>query len=457
VNPSPTVNAVSNQTVCNGASTAAITFSSAIPGTVFNWTNNTTSIGLAASGTGNIASFVATNPGAAPVTATITVTPSNTSGITCTGTPITFTITVNPTPTVNTVVNQTVCNGASTAAINFSGAVTGTVFNWTNNTTSIGLAASGTGNIASFVATNAGVGPVTATVTVTPSYTNGGTTCTGTPTTFTITVNPTPAVNAVTNLTVCNGATVATIVLGSTVPGTTFSWTNNTVSIGLAASGTGDIPSFVATNTGANPVTATITVTPVFSNGGTTCTGTPRTFTITVNPGQAVTVTPLASRICLSDTLIPLVGLPVGGSWSGIGVSGFNFIPSATGVGTFTLTYTYTNASGCAGTGTVIAKVEDCAERLRLLRDNAVILYPNPNSGRFNIRINSTIYNYLGMKVYTATGQLVKTMSFNGLVYGRVIPIDISPLPAGVYMVKFYYDDGIRTADKTFKVIIGGH
>ena len=89
-----------------------------------------------------------------------------------------------------------------------------------------------------------------------------------------------------------------------------------------------------------------------------------------------------------------------------------------------------------------------------MLRDDAVILFPNPNNGRFNIRINSTLYNYLGMRVYNSSGQLVNLQNFGGLVYGRVVPINISHLPGGVYMVKFYYDDGIRTSDKTHIVVI---
>jgi Secretion system C-terminal sorting domain len=178
---------------------------------------------------------------------------------------------------------------------------------------------------------------------------------------------------------------------------------------------------------------------------------------LTVNALSTVTATSLTNRICLSDTLVPLTGSPVGGSWSGAGVSGFNFIPLATAVGTYTLTYSYTNASGCTSSAKITAKVEDCAERIRLLRNNAVLLYPNPNSGRFNIRINSPLYNYLGMRVYTEEGLLIRVQNFSGLVYGRVVPIDMTNLPAGVYIVKFYYDDGVRTSDKSFKVIIGGH
>lgn len=176
---------------------------------------------------------------------------------------------------------------------------------------------------------------------------------------------------------------------------------------------------------------------------------------LTVNPLPVVTATPIAGRICLSDGPIPLTATPVGGTWSGIGISGFNFVPAATAVGTFDLTYTFTNTFGCTATSTIVAKVEDCPERIRLLRDNAVILYPNPNNGNFNIRINSILYNYLGMNVYSSSGQLVKTQIFNGLAYGRVVPIDLTFLPSGTYMVKFFYDDGIRTSEKTFPVVIG--
>ena len=69
--------------------------------------------------------------------------------------PITFKITVNPTATVTTPANQNICNGAPTNTITFSGPVT-----WTNNADVHWLAASGSGNIPSFTATNAGTASV---------------------------------------------------------------------------------------------------------------------------------------------------------------------------------------------------------------------------------------------------------------------------------------------------------
>jgi Domain of unknown function (DUF2341)/PKD-like domain/LCCL domain len=415
VNPKATVNTVTNQVLCNASPTTAVAFTSLTAGgtIVYNWTNNTTSIGLAASGVGNIASFTATNTGTTPIVATIIVTPSYTNGgATCVGTPITFTITVNPTPSVDLVANQTICNGSNTTAVNFTGPVLGTVFTWTNNTTSIGLAASGSSNIASFASSNTGTAPVTATIIVTPSTpgsgsidigspsnmlpyggnigtiykmtltgaTSGGAiwgtnvythdsylpmaavhagaltlgqtsvvyvemlsglssypstlqngitssawgswccsyrfvaaptgsspTCSGPTRTFTITVNPTATVNTVTNQVVCNASPTTAVAFTSPTTGGTivYNWTNNTTSIGLAAAGSGNIASFTATNTGTAPVVATITVTPSYTNGGVTCVGTARTFTITVNP--VATVTAVTNQVvCNASHLVVL-------------------------------------------------------------------------------------------------------------------------------------------------------
>jgi subtilisin-like proprotein convertase family protein len=202
----------------------------------------------------------------------------------------------------------------------------------------------------------------------------------------------------------------------------------------------------------ANPAgTTTYTVTATTAAG---CTSSANA-TVTVNPYPVIAVGSIPDTVCISDPVIGLSASPVGGSWSGPGVSGNSFIPPSTAVGTYTLSYTYTSPAGCTTTATKKIAVKDCPERMILLRDNALILYPNPNTGRFNIRVNSVLYNNLVMKVYTNNGALVRTQQLGGLAWGRVVSIDLTTLPGGVYMVKFYYDGGIRTAEKTFKVVIG--
>jgi YVTN family beta-propeller protein len=103
---------------------------------------------------------------------TYTVTATNTGlcAITMNGNVV---VTINPLPTVNAVSSQTICANTVTAPVNFSGSVGGTTYNWANTAPSIGLAASGTGNIPSFTALNGSGAALTANITVTP-VTNGG-------------------------------------------------------------------------------------------------------------------------------------------------------------------------------------------------------------------------------------------------------------------------------------------
>ena len=105
-------------------------------------------------------------------------------------------------------------------------------------------------------------------------------------TTGTITVNPTPTVTVPSNIVICNGGAIATTAFASAPTSGTFTWTNSNTAIGLAASGTGNIIGFNATNTTAAAISATIIVTPTV-NG---CPGTPNSYTITVNPTPTVTV-----------------------------------------------------------------------------------------------------------------------------------------------------------------------
>jgi hypothetical protein len=208
-------------------------------------------------------------------------------------------------------------------------------------------------------------------------------------------------------------------------------------------------PSIYVKPSAAGTYTYTATAT---NPGGCTATA---TATVTVSPLPTITMGSMPDTVCTSDPTIPLAATPVGGSWSGIGASGTNFVPPATAVGTYTLTYTYSSPAGCTNTATRRIAVKDCPERIIRLADNALSLYPNPNTGLFYIKVNSVLYNYLTMKVYTSQGLLVRTQQLDGLAWGRVVPIDLTNLPGGVYMVKFYYDGGVRTSEKTFKVIIG--
>lgn len=330
VNPTPNVNQPANQSVCTGNPTIVVDFTGSVANTTYNWTNNIPSIGISANGTGDLLSFNPNNSSNTNLVATIQVTPVANG---CLGMPKDFTITIFPTPGMIQPLNQFLCNGEPTAAMSFVSAVAGTNFTWTNSLPSIGLPANGTGNIPSFTTINNTSSTVTAAITVTPSSTD----CPGIPKTFYITIDPTPVITQPANQTVCNGETITATTFTGSVIGTGYSWINSAAQIGLPASGTGDIPSFTATNNTYFPITAIIQVTGTANSCGSDV----KVFTITVNPTPAINA-PLDQVVCnrIATTAIPLNG-PVSGtvfSWKndkpsiGLAAIGTGDIPSFTAI-----------------------------------------------------------------------------------------------------------------------------
>ena len=277
VDPSPSVLQPANQAVCNGSNTGQVAFTGPVAGSVFSWTNNNNTIGLPASGSGNIMPFTAINNSDTIATASIMVTPT---GSGCLGEPKSFNIMIYPTAAVNPLPGLEICNGAPANAISFASPVSNATFSWANNNISIGLPDSGVGNLPSFTAMNATNMPVTAVISVSATAYN----CPGPVTTFTIKVNPTPALLQPGDMVLCNGTATQAIHFSGNVPGTNYKWINNNPSIGLPVNGTGDIPSFIAVNDSSSPVIATITVTPTANN----CPGAPKTFTITVKASPEI-------------------------------------------------------------------------------------------------------------------------------------------------------------------------
>ena len=278
---------MTDQEWCNGDAVPETILTSPVTGTTFAWTNDNTAIGLGASGTGNVPAFTATNLSTAPILATITIIPTATG---CSGPPVTYTITVDPAATVNAIADQVYCNGDAAPVTVITGPITGTTFTWANDNTSIGLAANGSGDVPAFTATNGTNAPILATITITPEYGD----CPGIQSSYTITVNPSPTVDPVANQIHCEGVTVPVTILTGSVGGTVFNWVNDNTGIGLGASGTGNIPSFTATNATPDPIVATITITPTANS----CTGPTSSYTITVNPTPELSSSLTPPPIC---------------------------------------------------------------------------------------------------------------------------------------------------------------
>jgi gliding motility-associated-like protein len=175
------------------------------------------------------------------------------------------------------------------------------------------------GDIPAFTTINNGTIPSVATITVTPNL-NG---CPGSPKTFTITINPSPAVIFTpTNQTLCSGSSSALVNLSSATVGTNFTWTAAVPAgiSGIIPTGTNTIPVQTLTNTTNLPIVVTYLAT-AESTSGVSCQGITYPYTITVNPVPSIT-TSQAQTICsnTSFSVTPLDGsgntVPVGTTYS---------------------------------------------------------------------------------------------------------------------------------------------
>ncbi len=286
VNPTPVAVSPGDQSFCNGIATPVINLTGTPSGVTFNVSGGT-GIGLAnQNGITALPSFVPSTG-----TATITITPVANG---CTGSVVTFTITVYDLPTAVAPSDQMYCNGEMTTVISLSGTPTGVVFDISGGA-AVGLAnQTGVTQIPSFTATTG-----SATVTITPQA-NG---CTGTAVTYDILVHPTPTVTSPGNLVYCHNVTTTPINLNGTPSGVVFDISGGT-SIGLAdQTGVTAIPSFT-TIAGI----ATITITPR-ANG---CTGTPGTFTITVQSVPTAGSIAADQYICFGGTPDPITSVQNG-------------------------------------------------------------------------------------------------------------------------------------------------
>lgn len=291
--PTPTIFPVSNITLCN-AEKDTILFSGSVSGIVYNYTNSNTNIGISASGSGDSLVFVANNASTtATDSATITVNSSYTfNNKTCTGNSISFKIFVNPIAVItSTQTNPVVCNGDTISLPSFGNSLgNNATINWNHQSYPSWHEHCSEPNIAPFKSVNSGNTILKDTVFVAASI-NG---CKGPDSTFTITVNPTPAIVPIADKTYCNGDTVPAITFNCTVLNASYNWSSSVNFGGIDTSGTSSFyPSFIAVNT--TPLTKIYTIKIVANANG--CESDTVIFTITIHPSPKL-INSIIDSIC---------------------------------------------------------------------------------------------------------------------------------------------------------------
>jgi len=391
----PTVNDPADQSVCEGLPTTTVTFTGTGSPT-FDWTNDNTGTGLAASGSGDIASFTGTNITAAPIVSTITVTP--TSG--CAGTPQTFTITVNPMPSIGAGIDQAICAGTpiTLTATNPDGAALG----WDNGVTD-GVA---------FIPA--------ATLTYTVTGTLFG--CVATDQVV-VSVNPPPAFTlAYTDPVIC-GANDGTITISGLSNSTNYSITyTDGAPVGptvMMSSGTGTI--VLSGLNGGNYSNFLVDL------GG--CVSADPTVLTLIDPTPPVVGAGLDQTTCIGGSITLTANNPDGAviTWNNGVTDGMAFLPAAT------LTYTVTaDLAGCTSTDQVIVTVNPLPtigaglDQTVCAGTPATLTANNPDGAALswnNGVTNAVAFVPAGTLTYTVTATLLTCVNTDQVI------VTVNPLP----------------------------
>jgi len=334
---------------------------------------------------------------ASTTTTTYNVTGTDVNG--CTNT-ASVTVSVNASPTVTAfVTDSSVCSGTS-VTLTGGGATT---YVWDNSVV----------DGSAFIPTG------TTTYNVIGTDLNG---CSNT-TSVSVSVNAIPIVIAsADNDTVCSG-TMITLTGGGAL---TYTWDNSVI----------DGVAFAATDT----LTYQVIGTDV--NG---CSNS-SSITVFVYESSTVSLAPFTAPLCLQGSFITLTGgTPIGGIYSGTGVSSGNFNPALAGVGTFPITYTIVGLNGCSNSSVSNITVQDCTG----INDNStsqeVFVYPNPTNGSFSIVINSLIYTELFIKIVDVQGKEIFSSVEKDVRGSYTKQINLEDISKGMYYIILSSGSEIKT------------
>ncbi|HXB12975.1 MAG TPA: T9SS type A sorting domain-containing protein, partial [Bacteroidia bacterium] len=212
---------------------------------------------------------------------------------------------------------------------------------------------------------------------------------------------------------VCEGASA--IYSCSSFAGATFTWAVPSGSVINSGQGTDSVKVTFGSISGKIKVV-----------GLSTCGNDSDSISVTVTPLPTLTISANKDTSCSAATKDSLMATPIGGVFSGAGVSGANFNPSLAGIGTHTVIYTYTNLQGCTNSDSLKLVVQSCLgiNEVASMNDH-VKLYPNPFSQSVNVNIDIsgpvtvTIFNLMGQSVGTwAMDKGLNTINTSGMASG---------------------------------------
>ncbi len=235
---------------------------------------------------------------------------------------------------------------------------------------------------------------------------------------ITLTVFPIPTTPVITpsgTLGLCPGANL--MLVSSANTGNLWSNTANTASLTVSSPGNYFVSQTL--NGCTSPLSAAVTV--------------------TAHPQPSASILPVGP-LCADAGSFTLQASPVGGTFSGNGVSGNLFIPSLTIQGNNLIVYSYTDANTCTDTASTNIQVSDCVSITGVDTENSTLrVSPNPTKGPLNITCSDE--KITAIILSDATGKIIFKRSYKNEMK---IKVDISPETSGIYFMRVFFGNNAK-------------
>ncbi|MCD4746570.1 MAG: carboxypeptidase regulatory-like domain-containing protein [Bacteroidales bacterium] len=160
-------------------------------------------------------------------------------------------------------------------------------------------------------------------------------------------------------------------------------------------------------------------------------------MTLTIYPLPNVTLQAF-DDVCVYDPPFELTGgEPVGGTYSGTGVTNNWFYPETAGVGTHTITYTY-EENGCANSAEENIYVDACTGIAENDNNQAIEIFPNPNNGYFSLKISINKKENISIRILNSIGDEVYKLNQVNIDDYYHVDIELDDLANGLYYLIIY-------------------
>lgn len=157
---------------------------------------------------------------------------------------------------------------------------------------------------------------------------------------------------------------------------------------------------------------------------------------VTVYPTPIVSITGFNAIDETTPAFTLSEGSPIGGIYTGVGISNGIFDPIAAGIGNHLITYTYTDANGCTDSASTTIIVEASTSIFENPNHLLIDISPNPNNGAFSVTIFSMMIDQIELTCFNVLGEKVYEKNWNGISGNLKSDIDLTSFASGIYLIR---------------------